>query len=258
MLIIVPPSEAKRPPPDHGPPVDLDGLSFPALTPTRRRILDAVIETSAEPDALRRLYAGPTLAEEIARNTALRDLATMPVLDVYTGPLHEGLDAATLSPAARTRAERDLVVASALWGAVRPRDRIPPYRVHVCSHLLGVDGLEPTWRAVLPDVLAEAAGDGLVLDLRSPSFQATGRPTGLADRTLTVRVVDGAGDATRIGDVVAKRTRGQVARYVLESGLHPEDPHELAGALGERWPVVDLAAPSGRDRPWILSLTAAG
>ena len=38
MLIILPPSESKRPPADHGRAVDLDGLSFPALAPTRARI----------------------------------------------------------------------------------------------------------------------------------------------------------------------------------------------------------------------------
>ena len=44
-----------------------------------------------------------------------------------------------------------------------------------------MDRLEPTWRTVLPDVLATAAGsDGLVLDLRSPSYQAIGMPTGSA------------------------------------------------------------------------------
>ena len=251
----MPPSESKRPPPDRGRPVALDELSFPALTATRARILEALLATSARPDAFKRLQVGPSMADEVARNTRLLELPARPVLDVYTGPLHDGLDAATLSPAATERAARALVVASALWGALRPVDRIPPYRLHVCARLVGMDRLEPTWRTVLPDVLAEAAGPhGVVLDLRSPSYQAIGMPTGLSDRTVTIRVPQGRGrSAGGSATSFAKRVRGQAARHLLESGADPDDPDALAAVLAERWPV-ELAPPTRRGHPWSMTL----
>ena len=256
MLIIVPSSETKRPPPAAGRPFDLQDLSFPALAARRLRVLEALIKTSAGPDALARLLVGPSIADEVKRNTRLRDLPASPVLHVYAGTLHEGLGAATLSAAATERAARDLVVVSALWGALRPTDQIPPYRLNVGARLVGVDRLEPGWRTVLPDVLAEAAGArGVILDLRAASYQALGMPAGLGDRTVTLRLAPDGPGGRRVGNVIVKRVRGQAARHLLESGADPATPAELAEVLASRWPVR-LDPPTRAGRPWTITVFA--
>jgi cytoplasmic iron level regulating protein YaaA (DUF328/UPF0246 family) len=146
------------------------------------------------------------------------------------------------------------VVASALWGALRPADRIPPYRLHICARLIGMDRLEPTWREVLPEVLADAAGaDGVVVDFRSPTYQAAGMPASLGDRTVTLRVEQGP-SGHRIGDVIAKRVRGEAARHLLESGADPADAQALADAFADRWPVR-LDSPERPGKPWTMTLS---
>jgi uncharacterized protein len=254
VLIIAPPSETKRPAPEDGPPVNLAALSFPELTPIRERIIHALIATSAGHDAFQRLRLKPSMAADVARNTRLLELPALQASDLYTGPLHEGLDVAGLSPAGVDRAWTSLLIVSSLWGAVRPDDRIPPYRLIVWSNLVGLGRLEPLWRTVLPDVLARAAGDGIAVDLRSGPYMAVGMPAGMAERTIALRVIYAAPNGGRIGDVIAKRVRGQAAHVLLESATSLDEPDEVADALSDRWPV-DLEPPERPGRTWTLRLS---
>jgi cytoplasmic iron level regulating protein YaaA (DUF328/UPF0246 family) len=146
------------------------------------------------------------------------------------------------------------VVVSGLWGVLRPADRVPPYRLPLWASLIGIDRLDATWRAVLPATLAEAAGSaGVVVDIRSPGYQSFGMPAGLGDRTVSIRVAQGP-PGLRIGEVFTKRLRGAAARYLLESGADPADPHALADVLADRWPVR-LEAPERPGKHWTMTLS---
>ncbi len=216
--------------------------------------MDALVATSQRPDALRRMFVRPSLAGEVARNEHLRDLPTRSAVDTYSGPLYEGLGARSWSSHAQKRAARQLVIVSALWGALRPEDHIPPYRLHICARLVGMDRLEPAWRTILTPVLTDAAPRrGPVLDLRSRAYQAVGRPTGLDDQTVTLRVRPSPGGPAHIGDVIAKRVRGEAASHLLSSAADPEDPLDIADLLATRW-SFEVDPPAGRNRTWTIAL----
>lgn len=253
VLILLPPSETKAAV-RRGKPLDLAGLSFAELTPTREAVLDALIEVSGGPDALRRLGVPASLGDVVGRNVAVRDAPTAPAERVYSGALYGALALAELDPASRRRARAWIVVVSALWGAVRLADRIPPYRLNMCGRLPGLAHLPDVWRAALGGVLPAAARRGVVVDCRSAEYATAWRPTGaVADRTVVVKVVRDRDGRRGAVSHDAKHTRGLVVRRIVADGLDPRRPEELAEALSARF-EVDLRRPDRAGRTWQLDV----
>lgn len=170
MLILLPPSEGKTRPAAMrnsagahsaaGPPLDLESLSFPTLTPVRAQLLRTLIKMcSGNPKrAMQALGLGPTQAEAIEINAGLDEEPTARADEIYTGVLYSMLDLPTLDPASRSRADESLAIASALFGLVRPSDQIPAYRLSGDGSLPRLGTVASRWRTPLPRVLREAAG----------------------------------------------------------------------------------------------------
>jgi uncharacterized protein len=222
VIVLLPPSEGKTAP-AAGPPVDLGELSFPALTQKRERLLNTLIRVSGgrEATALKALGLSKGQAGELAANAGLRAAPTAPAAEVYTGVLFERLRLTELPADARGR----VIVASALWGAVRPDDRIPAYRLSIGARLPRTPGLAAYWRPALQKALPD---EGLIVDLRSGPYAAAWTPR--AAERLTVRAF------TPDGQVIShmvKAVRGDVARLLLQQpAASASEVAEIVAAAG--------------------------
>ena len=250
MLVLLPPSERKAAPGRSGAPLDVTTLSFPSLTRHRERVLEALVRVSRGPTtkALAALGLTVGLRDELARNAELFDAPARRVSTLYTGVLYEALDVGSLSPASKRRADRQLVVASALFGALRLTDRVPAYRLSVAATLPRIGGLAASWRRPLATAMPDAARDGLVLDLRSSSYATMWQPDAeLATRTVTVRVlherVPGDPSTRAVVSHFNKATKGRVVRELLESASTPATADDLADALAGAGRVVEVHPP---------------
>ena len=151
MLILLPPSETKTDR-TRGRPADPSRLSFPQLRRTRAPVAARPRRGQRRPDA-------PARARRQPPTSPTRSPATpgspppprSPPRELYTGVLYDALDLASLDPAARRRANRWLVVVSALYGAAAPGR--PDRRRTGCrwaSTLPGLGPLASLWRRRSP------------------------------------------------------------------------------------------------------------
>ena len=240
-----PPSEGKAAP-RRGKPLDLDALAFPGLGPTRERVLAALVDLcSGDHDlAAQTLGIGHTQRDLLELNSRLPSSPTARADRVYTGVLYDALDAASLSPAARRRASARLAVTSALFGLVRPGDRIPAYRLSGDATLPGLGPVAAAWRPVLGPAVEDAVGDGLLVDLRSTTYAAFWRPpASLGPRVATVRVLHETGGRRQVVSHFNKATKGRIVRAVLEDGANPRTPAALADLLRDLGWKVEEAEP---------------
>ncbi|MCV7225944.1 peroxide stress protein YaaA [Mycolicibacterium komossense] len=211
MLVLLPPSETKRDGGD-GPPLQLDSLSFPSLTPLREALIDEVVALAADVPASRRaLKIAATLDGEIERNAALRTAPTLPAIHRYTGVLYDALDFGSLKGAAAERARSRLAVGSALFGLVRADDAVPAYRLSAGSSLPSGGTLAARWQPLLEPELRRLAAEELIVDLRSGSYVSLGR---LPD-AVRVDVVNEAADGKRtVVSHFNKSHKGRLARVL--------------------------------------------
>ncbi|WP_351230424.1 peroxide stress protein YaaA [Streptomyces sp. NPDC002133] len=254
MLVLLPPSEGKAAS-GRGAPLKPESLSLPGLAGARAAMLDELVELCRGDGEKAREVLGLSegLRGEIAKNAQLRTAGARPAGEIYTGVLYDALGLATLDAAARKRARRSLLVFSGLWGAVRVDDRIPSYRCSMGVKLPGLGALSTHWRAPMASVLPEAAGDGLVLDLRSSAYAAAWRPKGeIAGRTATVRVLHAP--TRKVVSHFNKATKGRIVRSLLEAGAAPKGPGELVEALRDLGHTVEVETPGKAGKAWSLDV----
>lgn len=254
MLVLLPPSEGKAAS-GRGAPLKAEGLSLPGLAGARAAVLDELVELCAADEEKAREVLGLSegLRGEVAKNTELRSAGARPAGEIYTGVLYDALDLASLDAAAKKRAARSLLVFSGLWGAVRVTDRIPSYRCSMGVKLPGLGALGAHWRAPMAEVMPEAAGEGLVLDLRSSAYASAWKPKGEpAGRTATVRVLHAP--TRKVVSHFNKATKGRIVRSLLTSGAAPAGPAELVGILRDLGYVVEVEEPVKGGRPWSLDV----
>ena len=212
MLILLPPSEGKNQPTSKAK-VNLAKLVFSKeLFETRSRLVT-------------------------------KSLAASPVakaMDVYSGVLYQALDWDSLSPSAKARGEKSILITSAIFGVLRPSDLIPNYKAKIKTS---------DWKAVLKPALDGLNAD-LIIDCRSSTYAGAWNPP--PANTVAIRVLKKEKGKISVITHLSKKYRGELTRVLLKAGKSPKTPSELL-AIAEKVFDCKLIRPKG-NLSWYLDL----
>jgi cytoplasmic iron level regulating protein YaaA (DUF328/UPF0246 family) len=214
VLILLPPSEGKsQGASEHS--LDLDSLSFGAtLTSKRREVLERY-------------------------GWEISEVPLGAAIEIYTGVLYQALSYNSLSPTAKSRADSQILIFSALFGVLRLTDQIPYYKLKMKS---------ADWSGELPQTLDDLERE-LIVDCRSSTYSTVWRPDPAI--TVQVKVFQVKEGKRSVITHMSKKFRGELTRALLQ-GKPLKNPQEL-GVLAQKAFNSELLNPS-EGQPYQLNL----
>jgi cytoplasmic iron level regulating protein YaaA (DUF328/UPF0246 family) len=195
----------------------------------------------------------PLAALNVGRYGAWQPEATpensKPAVLAFAGDVYAGLDAPSLKTADMAWAQQHLVILSGLYGALRPLDRLQPYRLEMGTALATrrARDLYGYWGDTLAEYLNERqAGEAapVVVNLASVEYAKAALRQALRARVVDCVFEDWNGGRYKIVSFFAKRARGLMARHAVQQRI--TTPKQLQGFAAAGY-AYDAAA-SAPDR----------
>jgi cytoplasmic iron level regulating protein YaaA (DUF328/UPF0246 family) len=165
-----------------------------------------------------------------------------PAIGVYRGVLYKALDYPTLSPSAKLRCDKSVVIISAKYGAVSPRDLIESYKEKIDNAAM---------RPIVEAKLKPYAKD-LIIDCRSSTYQGVWAAP--LEITVAIRVSTVVDGVRKVVTHMSKKTRGEVARMLLANRSVAKSPEDVYAMVSEKYPCA--LTPPTDSQPWILEVIA--
>lgn len=143
-----------------------------------------------------------------------------PAVFAFSGDVYQGLDAYSIPAEKLERLQDSLRILSGLYGLLRPLDLIQPYRLEMGTALkVGrKKNLYEFWKKNLTDHLNESLGEGeLFLNLASQEYFGALDPKKIKVPVISPVFKDWKNDSLKVIGFFAKRARGSMVRYILDT-----------------------------------------
>ena len=215
-------------------PVDYHDHSTPRMLEESQVLIDVLKKKSA--NSLKKLMG---VSDKIAELNAerFRQFETpfttdnaKPAIFTFSGDVYLGLQAGTFSEEELNFAQHHLRILSGLYGLLKPMDLMQPYRLEMGLKFANRGGrnLYEFWGDSITEELnrdLKKSGSKLLVNLASNEYFHAVKPRALDADIITPVFKDLKNGKYKIISFFAKKARGQMARYIIDSELN--DPAGL-------------------------------
>lgn len=210
-------------------------LDFESPLPTLEYSQPQFLETAEKLNGILKRKKPKALAELMSISDALAQLNwrrnqefeppftpenARPAVYAFSGDVYQGLDAYSIPPEHLERLQGTLRILSGLYGILRPLDLIQPYRLEMGTALTvgRTKHLHDFWKKRLTDHLNGELEEGeLFINLASQEYFAALDPKRLKVPVISPVFKDWKGDNLKIVSFFAKKARGSMVRYILDT-----------------------------------------
>ncbi len=157
-----------------------------------------------------------------------------PAIYAFNGDVYQGLDAYSLSEDKVLKLQQSLRILSGLYGILKPLDLIQPYRLEMGTSLKigSKKNLYEFWRTTLTNALNEELEEGEMLVNLASNEYFTALDTKKINNTIITPIFkDWKNDKLKVLSFFAKKARGSMVRYLVDSGARTLD--DIRGFTGD-------------------------
>lgn len=250
MLVLLSPSKTQDFQTDVRLPAGVDPTG-PRMLDSARRVTETLRALSRE-ELHRRLKLTRGLVEDVGRAIDAWSGRTpdgRPSAFAYTGETYRGLAIRSLATSTIVAAQRQVRILSALYGVLRPLDRIERYRLDFAVSLQvdGTRSLYEFWRDQVTARLADDVrenGAPAVVNLASAEYSRVIDANALGVPLITPQFRQRDRGTLKSVTVFSKQARGSMARWIAATGV--QRPDELGRFAEDGYSLVtDAAHPGG-------------
>lgn len=149
-----------------------------------------------------------------------------PAVYAFNGDVYQGLDAYTIAEVKLETLQNSLRILSGLYGILRPLDLMQPYRLEMGTALpiARKKNLYEFWRKSITDHLnSELQDDELFVNLASNEYFSAVDTKSLKVPVISPVFKDWKNDKLKIISFYAKKARGSMVRYIIDSNAQTLD-----------------------------------